>query len=77
MNQKLQLVSQVPSLRLKRRNLTKMNNPQRNADGDWVVHSEIPRTEGRSRQGAATEAVTLSKTASCETKNSKFEHNQG
>ena len=38
---------------------------------------QIPRTEGRSRQGAATETDTQSKTAICEMKHSKFEYSQG
>ena len=53
-----------------------MNNPQRNADGEQVVHSANSKNRRKIGEGAATEAITQSKTASHETKNSKFEHNQ-
>ena len=43
MNPKPQPILQVPSHRSRRKNLIKMNNPQRNADGDWVVHSASPQ----------------------------------
>ena len=43
----------------------------------WLSILQVPRTEGRSGQGTATEAVTQYKAASCETKNSQFKHIQG
>ena len=45
MNPKLQPILQVPSLRSRRKNPTKINNPQRNVDGDWVVHSASPKSK--------------------------------
>ena len=47
MNPKPQPILQVPSLRSRRKNLTKMNNLQRNVDGDWVVHSASPKSRGK------------------------------
>ena len=38
---------------------------------------QVPRREGRSGQGTATEAVTQCKAASCETKKSQFKYMQG
>ena len=38
-----------PMPQIKRKYLTKMNNPQRNVDGDWVVHSASPKRRRKIR----------------------------
>ena len=56
---KLQLVLQVPSLRLKKKNLTEMNNPQRNADGDWVVHCANPKNRRKIKAQSSNRSCHL------------------